>query len=74
MTARIENMAVTSRGIRIGIASIPRQRIEPTQDAERLQDALLSKDPVNAAGHRALPYVYGLAIIFMVVRSWHGWV
>jgi len=72
MTPRTANMTMTSRGIRIGIATVPQQRIEPTADAARLQAALLNKR-VNDAGHRALNYVMGFCGLFVVVGMWQGW-
>lgn len=43
MTTRVQNMALTSRGIRIGLATVPVQRIKPSADAVRVQRALLAK-------------------------------
>lgn len=43
MSPRTAQMTLTSRGIRIGVATVPRQHIELPQDAKRLQAAMLSK-------------------------------
>lgn len=43
MTPRTANMQLTTTGIRIGIATVPRQRVEITQDAALIQSALLAK-------------------------------
>jgi len=70
MTDRTASMAVTSRGIRIGIATVPRQRIEATPDAERIQKALLVKpaDTDRYVGWALA--VAGLAVIAMHFMGW----
>ena len=73
MNARTAQMAVTSRGIRIGIATVPRQHIETTTDAELIQAALLAKR-VNEAGHRALNWVLGFCGLFLAIGFYQGWI
>lgn len=43
MTPRTAQMTLTSSGIRIGIATIPRQSSEVSDDAAMVQRALLAK-------------------------------
>lgn len=70
MTPRTASMTLTSRNIRIGIATVPRQRVEITQDADRLQAALLSKP-------RSKDYwpgvVLGCAAVFLIAGYSMGW-
>ena len=73
MTPRVASMEMTSRGIRIGIATVPTQRIEVTDDALRLQAALLDKR-VNDTGHRALNYVLGFCGRFLAIGMAGGWI
>ncbi len=70
MTPRTASMSMTSRGIRIGIATVPRQRIEITQDAERLQAVLLSKPHSKDF----LPgVVLALCAVGLVIMALAGW-
>lgn len=73
MTARVASMEATVTGLRIGSATIPRQRIEITDDALRIQTALLDKR-INDAGHRALNYVLGFCGLFVAIGMWQGWI
>lgn len=70
MSARSASMEITSRGIRIGIATVPVQRIAVTPDAEKLQQALLSK-PRSPDWHVGV----GLALagIAVAVMARFGW-
>lgn len=43
MSPRTAQMHMTTTGLRIGSATVPRQRIEAPQDAVRLQAAMLGK-------------------------------
>ena len=70
MSERTARMQTTPAGIRIGIATVPRQRVEITQDADRLQAALLSK-PRNKD---YLPgVVLGCAAVFLIAGYSMGW-
>lgn len=73
MTPRTASMAVTRTGVRIGIATVPTQRIEITADTLRIQTALLDKR-VNDAGHHYLNYVMGFCGLFVVVGMFQGWI
>ena len=70
MSDRAANMAVTRRGIRIGIATVPRQRIEVTADTVRVQRAILSTP-------RSPDFWPGVALagcgIGLVVMALAGW-
>ena len=70
MTPRTAQMTLTTSGIRIGIATVPRQRVEITQDADRLQAALLAKP----RSKDYLPGVMlGCAAVFLAVMWVAGW-
>jgi hypothetical protein len=43
MSPRTAQMHLTATGLRIGSATVPRQRITATQDATRLQAAMIDK-------------------------------
>ena len=70
MPPRTANMQLTTTGIRIGIATVPRQRVEITQDADRLQAALLAKP----RSKDYLPGVMlGCAAVFLIAGYSMGW-
>ena len=69
MSARTANMELTSRGVRVGIATVPRQRIEITADADKLQAALLTK--ADAADRYVGLVLVGCGLA-VVVMAWAG--
>ena len=70
MNARTANMTLTSRGIRIGIATVPRQHIAPTGDEIKLQAALLAK-PRNPEMYVGITLALcGLAVAVMAFAGW----
>lgn len=70
MSERQANMTMTGRGIRIGIATIPQMRVDMSEDAIRLQSALLAK-PKSADFYVGLTLAgCGLAVAVMAVFGW----
>ena len=70
MSERTAKMQTTPAGIKIGIATVPRQRIDMTADALRLQAALLAK-PKTADWYVGLTLAAcGLAVAVMAVFGW----
>ena len=70
MSPRTAQMTLTSRGIRIGIATLPRQSISMTGDAMLLQRALLAKPkPESKTRHwqDAAIYLIGVAVVLGLV-------
>jgi len=70
MSDRVAKMETTLSGIRIGSATIQRQRIEATPDADKLQAALLTKADV---ADRYVGWTLagsGLAVAVMAVMGW----
>ena len=70
MSERCANMALTPAGIRIGIATVPRMRIDMTADAVRLQAALLAKPKTADALVGWTLAACGLAVVVMAVFGW----
>lgn len=70
MSPRTANMTLTRSGIRIGIATMPHQRIHATQDAIRLQAAMLRqpRSPDWYAG--AVMAACALALTVMAFAGW----
>lgn len=70
MSERTARMQTTPAGIRIGIQTIPRMRIDMTADALKLQAALLAK-PKTADMLVGLTLAgCGLAVAVMAVFGW----
>ena len=69
MSARTASMELTSRNIRIGIATVPRQRIEITADADMLQAALLHK---AETADRYVGWVLAVCGLAVAVMAWAG--
>lgn len=70
LAPRVAQMEMTRTGLRIGIQTIPRQRIEVTQDAARVQAALLAKP----RSPDFWPVAVGAACaVGLVVMHFAGW-
>ena len=70
MSPRTAQMTMTSRGIRIGVATVPAQRIRPTQDAVRIQAAMTDKprNPDYYVG--VVMWVCACAVALMAFAGW----
>jgi hypothetical protein len=63
-------MTMTSRGIRIGIATVPRQRITATHDATRLQAAMIDKPRGPDYYVGVVMWVCACAVAVMAFAGW----
>jgi hypothetical protein len=70
MSERTARMQTTPAGVTIGIATIPRMRIDMTADALRLQAALLAKPKTADALVGWVLAGCGLAVAVMAVFGW----
>ena len=70
MSPRTAQMHLTPSGIRIGSATVPRQRVYHTQDAMRIQAAMIDKprSPDWYAG--AVMAACALALAVMAFAGW----
>lgn len=70
MSPRTAQMHLTTTGLRIGVATVPAQRAEVTQDAAQLQAAMLNKP-------RSPDWYVGLAMWLcacgFAVMAFAGW-
>lgn len=68
-----ERVITTSAGVRIGSAFIPRPPM-PSDDAERLQKALLDQKPMQTRSHGLGKWVIGslLAIAAIYLFTWRS--
>ena len=70
MTPRTAQMTRTASGILIGVATVPRQRVYHTQDAVRLQAAMIDKP--RSPDYYVAVVMAGCALA-LVVMAFAGW-